>query len=180
MRMPTRPAMTTPVWVARQLSVPAIGLTCSLQRQPGWAVMRPKVTPPRVTISTVPLGKVRVSSGVSMLLPRRPLDSVVMFSSFCRRGGLIHMSVLRRLPLLQDEDLAHGVLAEGTAAAGPLGQELAAVGQGAVGHAVEVVDQAEEDLGRRQEVAVHLTAEACPPRGVRDERGCVRRLALVG
>jgi hypothetical protein len=55
------------VWGAWHESVFAIGFTDSDHFHPGWKVPLPKVTPPIVTSSTLPLGKVRVSSGVLIL-----------------------------------------------------------------------------------------------------------------
>jgi hypothetical protein len=49
--------------VFSRLLVFAIGLRCSDHFQPASNVTRPNVTPPTVAISTLPLGKVRVSSG---------------------------------------------------------------------------------------------------------------------
>src|SRR5208337_1379770 len=49
-----------------QLSVPTIGLRLSDHFHPGSRVAFPKTTPPTITSSTFPLGKVRTSSAVAM------------------------------------------------------------------------------------------------------------------
>src|SRR5208337_3268999 len=58
-----RPEIMYWVCALSQLLVFAIGLTCSDHFQPGSNVARPNLTPPTVAVSTLPLGKVRVSSG---------------------------------------------------------------------------------------------------------------------
>ena len=62
------------MWAAWQLSVLAIGLTCSDHLQPGRNVARPTAPPSRFTSSSwpVPPSNGRVSSGVSRLLRTRP------------------------------------------------------------------------------------------------------------
>ena len=50
-------------WGASHHSVPAMGLTCCDQRQPGSSVSLPTTPPPMLTISALPFSNVRVSSG---------------------------------------------------------------------------------------------------------------------
>src|SRR5271165_3533750 len=62
------------MWAASQLSVLAIGFTCSDHLQPGRKVARPTAPPSVFTSSSwpVPASNGRVSSGESRLLRRRP------------------------------------------------------------------------------------------------------------
>src|SRR5215216_4377241 len=69
--------MTYPVWGCRQLSVPAMGLTCSDQRHPGSNTARPIATFGSVTRSSRPFPNVRVSSGCSKLFFSIPAIAVL-------------------------------------------------------------------------------------------------------
>ena len=72
------------MWAAWQLSVPASGLTCSDQRQPGSKVPRPTVPPERFTIATWPLPtKGRTSSAGSKLRTSSSAMSSLQESRFC-------------------------------------------------------------------------------------------------
>src|SRR5215470_19569317 len=66
------PERITPTWCTWQLSVPAIGLMHSDQRQPGSRVMREALVPPMRTISTLVLSGERVSSGAEKSRTSKP------------------------------------------------------------------------------------------------------------
>ena len=68
MRIMAPPDSATPTWWNWQLSVLAIGFTCSDQRQPGCCTSRPTTRSPNRTLEATPFGKVSVSSGFSRLL----------------------------------------------------------------------------------------------------------------
>ena len=65
-----RPATTSPKWWYSHHSVPASGLTCSDQRQPGSMTWRPMDDSPRWTSSMLAFSTVLTSSGLSKRLRR--------------------------------------------------------------------------------------------------------------
>src|SRR5437870_4695294 len=77
-----RPEMKYPMCAAWQLSVPAIGFTCSDHFHPGSNVARPTGPDSRFTSSSMPFPslKGRVSSGESRLLRINPAIVVASFS----------------------------------------------------------------------------------------------------
>src|SRR5208337_1320927 len=81
-----RPEIMYWVCALSQLLVFAIGLTCSDHFQPGSNVARPNLTPPTVAISTLPLGKVRVSSGEFKLFFSVRFISCLLNRSSLARG----------------------------------------------------------------------------------------------
>jgi len=84
------------------------------------------------------------------------------------------------LELLEDDELAHGVLPERAAAVLALGQKLAPVRQRMVGLAVKVVVvDGIEDLSRLQDATFDPAAKDGFPVSVRDERRAVRTLVPV-
>src|SRR4051812_23710218 len=84
-----------PMWCAWQLAVPTIGLTSEDHRQPGSNVVRAMTMPPTVNNSNRPLGKTRVSSGVSRFLTR---TAVIAVSEWRTRahGSWVQGTELRR------------------------------------------------------------------------------------
>src|SRR3954470_22847512 len=87
-----RPESTYPTCATWQLSVPAIGLTWSDQRQPGSNVPRPIELPPTLTSSTRPMSSLngRTSSGAPNCL-----DSRLMAFSFGCDGRTGEATLLR-------------------------------------------------------------------------------------
>ena len=69
-----------------QRSVPAIGFTSLDHRQPGSIFARPTIVVPMVTISAIPFGNERVSSGLSMFFtPTVPMAYLLLWvSNNCR------------------------------------------------------------------------------------------------
>src|SRR5215212_4053045 len=64
-----RPETTYPTCGTWQLSVPAMGLTCSDHRHPGSKTALPTTTSPRLTTSILPFSNERTSSGEARSLP---------------------------------------------------------------------------------------------------------------